>query len=141
MAIQVFTDAMVIVNGVTLSDHANKVTTTDLRTPVDITAFGATSKAVTKGLGDAKIDVTFFQDFAGGKTHATLQPLIGSTTGVVIEVRPTSGARSATNPAVLMTGLLMTYTGVDADVTAAKAGETQASFVNSSQSGMTYPTA
>jgi hypothetical protein len=32
---------------------------------VDITAFGATSKAVTKGLGDAKITVQFFQDFAG----------------------------------------------------------------------------
>jgi hypothetical protein len=43
---------------------------------------------VTKGLGDATIEIEMFQDFAAGKTHATLQPLIGSTTGVTIEVRP-----------------------------------------------------
>jgi hypothetical protein len=67
MAIFTLTDAMVIVNGVTLSDHANKVTVEDTRDPVDITAFGATSKAVTKGLGDASITVDFFQDFAAGE--------------------------------------------------------------------------
>jgi len=139
MAIFTLTDAMIIVNGVTLSDHANSVTVTDTRDTVDITAFGATSKAITKGLGDAKIDVTFFQDFAGGKTHATLQPLIGSTTGVTIEVRPTSAIRSATNPAALMTGLLMNYNMVDGGV--GNASTIKATFQNNSQTGMTYPTA
>src|SRR4051812_20058945 len=109
MAIFTLTDATVIVNGTTLSDHADSVTVTDTRDSVDITAFGATSKTVTKGLGDATIEIEMFQDFAAGKTHATLQPLIGSTTGVVIEVRATSAGRSATNPAALMTGLLMNY--------------------------------
>src|SRR5882672_11045569 len=99
MAIFTLTDCFVQINGVTLSDHADSVTVTDTRDTVDITAFGATSKAVTKGLGDASIDIEMYQDFAAGKTHATLQPLIASTTGVTIEVRPTSGARSATNPA------------------------------------------
>jgi len=139
MAIFTMTDCLVIVNGVTLSDHGNQVTVEDSRDEVDITAFGATSKAITKGLGDAKISVKFFQDFAAGKTHATLQPLIGSTTGVVIEVRPTSAARSATNPAALMTGLLMNYNFLDGGI--GDASETSADFVNSSQSGMTYPTA
>jgi hypothetical protein len=55
MAIFALTDATVVINGVTLSDHANQVTVEDTRDSVDITAFGATSKAVTKGLGDAKI--------------------------------------------------------------------------------------
>lgn len=139
MAIFTLTDALVIVNGVTLSDHANQVTVEDNRDSVDITAFGATSKAVTKGLGDAKITVKFFQDFAAGKVHATLQPLISSTTGVAIEVRPTSAARSATNPAALMTGLLMSYNFLDGSI--GDASGISAEFVNSSQTGMTYPTA
>lgn len=139
MAIGPLTDALVIINGTTLSDHANSVTIEDSRDTVDITAFGATSKVVTKGLGDAKITVTLFQDFAAAKTHATLQPLIGSTTGVVIEVRPTSAARSATNPAALMTGLLMNYTFLDGG--AGDASEITAEFVNASQAGITYPVA
>jgi hypothetical protein len=139
MAIFVMTDALVIVNGVTLSDHANKVTVEDNRESVDVTAFGATSKAVTKGLGDAKINISFFQDFAAGKVHATLQPLIGSSTGVVIEVRATSAARSATNPAALMTGLLMNYNMLDGGI--GDASTIDAEFVNSAQAGMTYPTA
>jgi hypothetical protein len=139
MAIFTLTDALVIINGVTLSDHANQVTVEDNRDSVDITAFGATSKAITKGLGDAKISIQLFQDFASGKTHATLQPLIGSSTGVVIEVRATSAARSATNPASLMTGLLMNYNMLDGGIGAAST--IKAEFVNASQAGMTYPTA
>jgi hypothetical protein len=138
MAIFTLTDAYVAVNGVVLSDHANQVQVEDTRDSVDITAFGATSKAVTKGLGDAKITVTFFQDFAASKVHATLQPLIGSTTGVTIEVRATSAARSATNPAALMTGLLMNYNMLNGGV--GDASTIQAEFTNSSQTGMTYPT-
>jgi hypothetical protein len=139
MAIFTLVDAMVIINGVTLSDHSNSVTVEDTRDSVDITAFGATSKAITKGLGDAKITIQMFQDFAAGKTHATLQPLIGSSTGVVIEVRATSAARSATNPAALMTGLLMNYNMLSGGI--GDASTITAEFQNNSQAGMTYPTA
>lgn len=138
MAIFALTDAFVQINGVTLSDHANQVTVEDNRAAIDITAFGATSSAVTKGLGDAKITVKLFQDFAGGKTHATLQPLLASTTPVTIEVRATSAARSATNPAALMSGLLMGYNMLDGAV--GDATQITAEFVNGSQAGMTYPT-
>lgn len=138
MAIFTLTDAYVAVNGVVLSDHANSVTVEDTRDSVDITAFGATSKAITKGLGDAKITVQFFQDFASAKTHATLQPLIASTTGVTIEVRATSSARSATNPAALMTGLLMNYNMLSGGI--GDASMITAEFVNSASAGLTYPT-
>lgn len=138
MAIFTLTDATIIVNGVTLSDHANKVTITDNRDAVDITTFGAASKIMTKGLGDGTISVDFFQDFASGKVHATLQPLIGSTTGVVIEVRATSSARSATNPAALMTGLLMSYSMLDGSI--GDASVTTAEFQNNASAGITYPT-
>ena len=140
MAIFTMTDAMVIVNGTTLSDHANKVTVEDTRDSVDVTAFGATSKAIQKGLGDAKITVDFFQDFAAGKVHATLQPLIGSTTPIAVEVRATSAGRSATNPAALLTGaLLMNYNMLDGSV--GEASQISAEFVNAAAAGMTYPTA
>lgn len=139
MAIFTLVDAYVAVNGVVLSDHANKVTTEDTRDSVDITSFGATSKAVTKGLGDAKITAVFFQDFASAKVHATLQPLIASATPVTIEVRPTSAARSVTNPAILMSGLLMGYNALDGGV--GEASQITAEFQNGAQGGMTYPTA
>jgi len=138
MAISILTDALVIVNGVTLSDHANQVTIEDTRDSVDVTAFGATSKAVAKGLGDAKITVQFFQDFAAGKVHATLQPLVSSGTGVTVEVRPTSAARSATNPAAVLTALLMNYNMLSGSV--GEASVITAEFTNASQTGMTYPT-
>ena len=139
MAISVLTDAFVSINGVTLSDHVTKVTVEDNRDQVDITAMGATNKAYTKGLGDAKITVDFLQDFAAGKVHATLQPLISSSTGFAVDVRPTSAGRSATNPAALMTALEFNYNMLDGSV--GDASSMTVEFVNASQAGMTYPTA
>jgi len=140
MAIFTLTDAMIIINGVTLSDHGNQVTVTDSRDDKDVTAFGATSKASQKGLGDATMDIVLFQDFASGKTHATLSPLISSTTPVAIEVRPTSAARSATNPAALLsTALMFDYKFLDASV--GDVPTTTATFKNSGNAGMSYPTA
>jgi hypothetical protein len=139
VAISIATDVHIIVNGVTLSDHVTKVTTDDNRAKKDITCMGATSVAYAKGLGDASVSVTFLQDFAAGKVHATLQPLIGSSTPVNVEIRPTSGGRTATNPAYLISALLFNYGMVDAQV-----GEPSAmtcEFTNASQTGVTYPTA
>jgi hypothetical protein len=138
MAITVLTDAFISVNGVTLSDHANHVTVEDVRDEVDVTAFGATNKAIAKGLGDATITVNFFQDFAAGKTYATLQPLISSSTPVTVEVRPTSAARSATNPAFVMSALLTTHNPIDGDVGAASM--ITGTFRNASQTGLQYLT-
>ena len=115
------------------------MTVNDQRASVDITAFGATSTTVTKGLGDASIEIEMFQDMAAGKTHATLQPLIGSTTPVTIEVRQSSGARSATNVAAVMSGLLMGYSMIDGSV--GDASKTTATFVNAAQAGISYLTA
>lgn len=140
MAIFVMTDALVLVNGVTLSDHSNQITTNDERTQVDVTAFGATNLSYAKGLGDGSMEIVFYQDFAAGKTHATLQPLIGSTTGVAVEVRPTSAARSATNPAALMSSaLLFTYQFLDGSIN--DAATITATFQLAPGGTLTYPTA
>lgn len=139
MAIFTMTDVYVAVNGVVLSDHGNSVDVEDNRDPVDITAYGATMKQYAKGLGDGKITISFFQDFAAAKVHATLQPLLASTSGVTIELRPTSAARSATNPAILMTGSLFTYKGLGGGI--GEASKIDAEFMNTGTAGITYPTA
>lgn len=138
MAIFTMTDVLIIVNGVTLSDHGNSVDVEDNREQVDITAFGATMKQYGKGLGDGGITIGLFQDFAAAKVHATLQPLLGSDTGIDVEIRPTSAARSATNPAILMTGKLFTYKALSGNI--GEASQISAEFKNSGANGITYPT-
>lgn len=138
MAIFVLTDAFISINGVTLSDHARSVTVEDNRDQVDVTAFGATNKTYAKGLGDGKFTVEFYQDFAAAKTHATLQPLISSTTPFTVEVRATSAARSSTNPGIVMTALLFNYSPLSGSI--GDASTFSAEFQNASQTGITYPT-
>lgn len=138
MAVSVLTNAQVLINGVDLSDHCSKVTLEDSRTSVDITSMGATNIAYTKGLGDGKASFDFFQDFAAAKVHATLQPLIGSSTPVTVEVRPVNAARSATNPAFLCSMLMMTYPMLDGKVGDANSATYE--FVNGASAGVTYPT-
>src|SRR5215831_395793 len=135
MAISVLANAQVFVNSVDLSAHVDKVTLEDTRDQVDITAMGATNKTYTKGLGDGKATIEFLQDFAAAQVHATLQPLISSSTPVTVEVRPVNGARSATNPAFLMSALLFNYNMLDGAV--GDASKMSAEFVNASQAGIT----
>jgi hypothetical protein len=139
MASFVLQDCFISINGVTLSDHADSVTVNDTRPSVPTTAFGAANVSVLKGIGDASISIEMFQDFAAGKTHATLQPLIGSSTPVTIEVRATSAGRSPTNPAAVMSGLLMNYNMLAGGI--GEMSKITAEFVNASQAGITYPTA
>ncbi len=138
MAHFVLTDATVIINSVTLSDHAKAVTVEDTRDQVDLTAFGATNKTYGKGLGDGKFTIEFFQDFAAGEVHATLQPLISSTTPVTVEVRATSAARSATNPGIVMSALMFNYNPLSGSI--GDASTFSAEFQNAAQGGISYPT-
>lgn len=139
MAIFAMTDCYISVNGVTLSDHARQVTLQDSREKIEITAFGASNKAYAKGLGDAGMTVEFYQDFAAGKVHATLQPLINSSTPFTVEVRATSAARSTTNPAWVMSALLFEYPMMSGGV--GEASTATYEFANAAQTGVTYLTA
>lgn len=139
MAKQVLTNCYVAVNGVNLSDHCDKVTIEDNREPVDVTAFGATNKEKAKGVGDGKMTLDFFQDFAAASIHQTLSPLIASDSAVAVEVRPVNAARSATNPAALMQGKLFNYNFLDGSM--GEASKISAEFENGQAGGgITYPT-
>jgi hypothetical protein len=140
MASFTLTNCMVLIGGTDLSDRVRSVTISDDRDKVENTTMGATANSYAKGLGDASIKIGFVQDLAAGKVHATLQPLIGSTTTTTVEVRAVNAARSATNPAFLLSNALMfNYTPLDGSI--GDLSEMEVEFSNASGSGgMSYPT-
>lgn len=138
MAKIVLKDALVLVNSVTLSDHCEKVTIEVNADEVDFTAFGDSYKEVGQGIKDAKITLTMQQDFAAGSVDATLWPLFAAGTTFPVEIRATSAARSATNPAYLLTGILMDYSPLDGAV--GDKSTTDVTIQNGAQAGLTRAT-
>jgi hypothetical protein len=133
-------DFLVIVNGVTLSDHAFSLDTVDEKEQLDATTFGATAKIARRGLGTASATIQFFQDFAAGSVYATLQPLYVAGTTFQVEVRATSAARGATNPAIVIASAqLFTFNPLTGDV--GQMVKFTATMLNTGNAGMTYLTA
>ena len=96
MAQIVLTDASITINSISLGNRANSVELNFEVDSVEITAFGDTGHKFTGGLQNVSCNIEFMQDFAAANVEATIYPLVGTTTTVVI--KPTSGAVSATNP-------------------------------------------
>ncbi len=96
MAKIVLTDAVITINSIVLSDHANSVTLNYEIDSVEVTAFGDGGHNFTGGLSNVSLDVELMQDFAAASTEATIYPLVGART--TVKVKPGSGATSATNP-------------------------------------------
>jgi len=102
MATLVLTNAYISVGAVVLSDHANSVTLNYENDSIEITAFGDTGHKFTGGLQNNSCEIAFMQDFAASNVEATLYPLVGTTTTVII--KPNGSTTSATNPAYTLTG-------------------------------------
>jgi hypothetical protein len=136
-----FVNAYFTVNAIDLSDHVRAITISDEVNAVDVTAMGAGFVQEAKGLRNAVITVTVLQDFTAAKVHATISPLIASSTPFIVEVRPVNAIRSATNPAALMsTAQVFTYNFLDGSI--GEAAETPLEFHNApGGAGITYPTA
>jgi hypothetical protein len=115
MARIVLTDATVTVNAVDLSQYIASVTINSTREVVDTTGF-STSGARTRiaGLQDNSVTLEFHQDFASGAVEATIFPLIGTTTTVV--VKPTSAVVGPTNPSYTCTALVSEWTALSGTV-------------------------
>jgi|NOAtaT_7_FD_contig_41_5217253_length_1168_multi_3_in_0_out_0_3 hypothetical protein len=105
MAVLVLKDASITINSVALSDHANSVTVNYEVDSVEVTAFGSGGHVFTGGLQNNSIDIELMQDFAAANVEATVYPLVGTTTTVVI--KPTSSAVSTTNPSYTITGTFL----------------------------------
>jgi len=96
MAVKVLTNALVTVNAIDLSTKSNSVTLNYEVDSVEVTAFGDGGHKFTGGLQNNSVDIEFMQDFAASQVEATIYPLVGTTTTLII--RADSGAVSATNP-------------------------------------------
>jgi hypothetical protein len=97
MAKFVATEYVITVGGVDLTDHLTSVEIPVEVDEQDSTNFGSNGwRERLGGLKSANVSLNFLQDFAAGEVEATVWPLIGTTTNVV--VRPFSGVVSATNP-------------------------------------------
>ena len=96
MAEFMLNDASVTVNSVDLSTYVTSVTLSQSADSLETTAMGDSARTFIGGLTNGTIDIDFNADFAASKTEATIFPLVGTSTAVV--VKPTSGVVSATNP-------------------------------------------
>ena len=112
MAKFVFTDGSVTVNSVDLSDHIASVTINRTFDEVETTSISDSARTRIGGLEDGDVQLEFHQDFAASSVNATVYPLIGSTTSVV--VKATSGSVSSTNPSYTATCLVTEWPIIDA---------------------------
>lgn len=109
MAKLVLRDCSITVNGVDFSDHVSAVEISLKKASVDTTNFSGGGKEQVAGLKDDEFSVTFQQDFAASEVDATLYPLYNNETEFLVEVKPTAGAVSATNPKYTATCILLEY--------------------------------
>ncbi len=105
MAVKVLTNALVTVNAIDLSTKSNSVTLNYEIDSVEVTAFGDGGHKFTGGLQNNSVDIEFMQDFAASLVEATIFPLVGTTTTLII--RADSGVVSATNPTYTITGAFL----------------------------------
>ncbi len=115
MAQIVLTDASITINSVDLSNRANQVTINYEKEAVETTSFGDSGRKYSAGLQNITVDIELMQDFAASNVEATVFPLVGTSTTLVI--KPTSSAVSATNPSyTVATTYLAAHTPVNGTV-------------------------
>jgi hypothetical protein len=105
----VLTDAKITINSVVLSDHIASVTLTTSLDVVETSAFSSTAtKTRVAGLIDNSIALEFHQDYAASNVEATIYPLIGTVTTIVVQ--PTSAVVGAANPTYTFSALVAEWT-------------------------------
>lgn len=114
MARLVLTNAYITINGVNLSDHIASATITTSDDVIETTAFGSTARTRIGGLGDNSLALEFHQDYATSSVEATVYPLVGSTTAVV--VKPNGSTTAADNPSYSFTALVSEWTPLNGAV-------------------------
>ena len=114
MARLVLTNAFVTINGVNLSDHIASVTLTTTDDVIETTAFGTSARTRIGGLADNSVALEFHQDYATSSVEATIYPLIGTTTALV--VKPNGATTAADNPSYSFNALVSEWTPLNGAV-------------------------
>jgi hypothetical protein len=102
---QYLSNPVVTVNSVALTGFCTAASVNVRFDALDNTTFGQTARTYSSGLGDHEATLTLLLTYAAAETYATLAPLVGTTTTVI--VKPTSAADSATNPGFTLTGTFL----------------------------------
>jgi len=97
--------ASVKVGGVELGDQCTAAVMTVAFDTLEETTFGSLARTYVKGLETNSCTLTLFNSYATAETYATLLALVG--TQVVVEIKPSSAAISATNPVLTLTSTFM----------------------------------
>jgi UTP:GlnB (protein PII) uridylyltransferase len=126
MAKLVLRNCDIVVNGVNFSDHVQSVTINLVKDDIETTNFGGDGRERVAGLKDDSFELTFQQDFAAAEVDATLYPLWDQELEFTVEVKPTAGAVSATNPKYSATCILLEYQPLNGDV--GELSETEVEF-------------
>lgn len=113
----VYTDALVTINAVDLSDHVRQLTLTYEAEMLDNTAMGTSgTRSMIPGLKNWSLSVEFYQDFAAGSVDATLFPLIGAAAFAIL-LRPVkSTVVGAGNPNFSGNAVLESYPPITGEV-------------------------
>jgi len=130
LAALVLKDAVVIYNGVDLSDHVRSVEIPADVDSQDVTAMSANTKHSLPGLKDSQVKITFLQDYAAGKVDATFWPDYNLGTCRTLVIKPASAIASSTNPLYVFTGFISAYSPIKGKV--GDAAEVDATFTISS---------
>ena len=104
MAKLVLTNPSIVIGSTDLSSYITSVTLDTKYDIVETTAFGDTAKKRVAGLADNSISIEFFQDFAASNVEATIYPLLGTATTVV--VKPVSTTTGSTNPSYTVSAVV-----------------------------------
>jgi hypothetical protein len=114
MAVITLTNAYITINSVNLSDHIASVTLTVTDDVIETTAFGSSARTRIGGLADNSVALEFHQDYATSSVEATIYPLIGTTTAVV--VKPNGATTGAQNPSYSFSALISEWTPLNGAV-------------------------
>lgn len=110
-------DASITVNSIDLSNRCDQVSIEDTAEEQDVTAFqGSGYRELMPGLKTASINATFYQDFASGSVHSTLNSLYQSGASFDVVVMADDAAVSATNPTFTLTARLYSYSPISGSV-------------------------
>jgi hypothetical protein len=114
MAVFLNNGVVLTVATVDLSDHVTAVTINRSFDELEVTAMGDSGHKFVKGLEASSITIDFLNDTATAEVLPTLQAAWG--TSVVVTVKQTSAAVSASNPLYTMTCLVNNTTDVNGSV-------------------------
>lgn len=104
MAKLVLTNPQITIGGIDLSGSISSVTLDTKYDIVETTSFSDTAKKRVAGLADNSVSIEFFQDFAAANVEATIYPLLGTATTVVI--KPVATTTTTTNPSYTVSALV-----------------------------------